>query len=189
MFLPHPLVKLSIVGSLRDRKVACSASDLQGLNFESCVWRAVSSHSPHHPQEVLLAQICLYVHKGGLKPHSFNLILLLFVFVRQSSYRAGDKIAVWISWERSINRGPVQNLCVPVKQLPTSSWLRGAGPGGECLKIWQTLESGRVWGRGAAPWSAHCEAWHVILPSYSYWRCQPGIRGRGYGLVIQIGLA
>ena len=24
MFLPHPLVKLSIVGSLRDQKVACS---------------------------------------------------------------------------------------------------------------------------------------------------------------------
>ena len=53
MLLPHPLVKLSIVRSLRDREVACSASDLQGLNFESCVWRAVSSHSSHHPQKVL----------------------------------------------------------------------------------------------------------------------------------------
>ena len=31
MFLPHPLVKLSIVGSLRDREVARSASDLQGF--------------------------------------------------------------------------------------------------------------------------------------------------------------
>ena len=59
MFLPHPLVKLSIVGSLRDREVACSTSDRQGSNFESCVWRAVSSHSSHHPHEVLLAQfIC-----------------------------------------------------------------------------------------------------------------------------------
>ena len=29
MFLPHPRVKLSIVGSLRDREIACSASDLQ----------------------------------------------------------------------------------------------------------------------------------------------------------------
>ena len=56
---------LSIVESLRDREVACSASDLRGLNFESCVWRAVSSHSSHHPQEVLLAQISLYVHKSG----------------------------------------------------------------------------------------------------------------------------
>ena len=42
MFLPHPRVKVSIVGSLRDREVACSASDRQGSNFESCVWRTVS---------------------------------------------------------------------------------------------------------------------------------------------------
>ena len=33
MFLPHPRVKVSIVGSLRDREVACSASDRQGSNF------------------------------------------------------------------------------------------------------------------------------------------------------------
>ena len=50
----------------------CSASDRQGSNFESCVWRTVSSHSSHHPQEVLLAQFSLYVHKGGLKPDSFH---------------------------------------------------------------------------------------------------------------------
>ena len=72
MFLPHPRVKVSIVGSLRDREVACSASDRQGSNFESCVWRTVSSRSSHHPQEVLLAQFSLYVHKGGLKPDSFH---------------------------------------------------------------------------------------------------------------------
>ena len=71
-FLPHPRVKVSIVGSLRDREVACSASDRQGSNFESCVWRTVSSQSSHHPQEVLLAQFSLYVHKGGLKPDSFH---------------------------------------------------------------------------------------------------------------------
>ena len=74
LFLPHPRVKVSIVGSLRDREVACSASDLQGSNFESCVWRTVSSQSSHHPQEVLLAQFSLYVHKGGLKPDSFHFI-------------------------------------------------------------------------------------------------------------------
>ena len=74
MFLPHPHVKVSIVGSLRDREVACSASDRQGSNFESCVWRTVSSQSSHHPQEVLLAQFSLYVHKGGLKPDSFHFI-------------------------------------------------------------------------------------------------------------------
>ena len=76
IFLPHPLVKPSIAGSLRDREVACSASDLQGVNFESCVWRTVSSHSPHRPQEVLLAQFSLYVHKSGLKPDSFHFYLL-----------------------------------------------------------------------------------------------------------------
>ena len=76
MFLPHPRVKVSIVGSLRDREVACSASDRQGSNFESCVWRTVSSQSSHHPQEVLLAQFSLYVHKGGLKPDSFHFISL-----------------------------------------------------------------------------------------------------------------
>ena len=74
LFLPHPCVKVSIVGSLRDREVACSASDRQGSNFESCVWRTVSSQSSHHPQEVLLAQFSLYVHKGGLKPDSFHFI-------------------------------------------------------------------------------------------------------------------
>ena len=71
MFLPHPHIKLSIVGSLRDREVACSASDRS--NFESCVWRTVSSHSFHHPQEVLLTQFSPYVHTGGLKPDSFHL--------------------------------------------------------------------------------------------------------------------
>ena len=40
LFLPHPLVKLGIMESLCDREVACLASDLQGVNFESCVWRA-----------------------------------------------------------------------------------------------------------------------------------------------------
>ena len=72
MFLPHPRVKVSIVGRLRDREVACSASDRQGSNFEYCVWRTVSSQSSHHPQEVVLAQFSLYVHKGGLKPDSFH---------------------------------------------------------------------------------------------------------------------
>ena len=74
MLLPHPRVKVSIVGSLCDREVACSASDRKDSNFESCVWTAVSSQLSHHPQEVLLAQFSLYVHKGGLKPDSFHFI-------------------------------------------------------------------------------------------------------------------
>ena len=85
LFLPHPRVKVSIVGSLRDREVASSASDRQGSNFESCVWRTVSSQSSHHPQEVLLAQFSQYVHKGGLMPDSFH-----FIWHRQmNSFSAG----------------------------------------------------------------------------------------------------
>ena len=80
MFLPQPRVKVSIVGSLRDREVACSASDRQGSNFESCAWRTVSSHSSHHPQEVLLAQFSPYVHKGGLMPDSFHYVCRAKVF-------------------------------------------------------------------------------------------------------------
>ena len=72
MFLPHPRVKVSIVGSLCDREIACSASDPQASNFESCVRRTVSPQSSYHPQEVLLAQFSLYVHKGGIKPDSFH---------------------------------------------------------------------------------------------------------------------
>ena len=52
----------------------CSASDRQGSNFESCVWRAVSSHSFHHPREVLQVQFSLCVHKCSLSPHSFLFI-------------------------------------------------------------------------------------------------------------------
>ena len=83
LFLPHPRVKVSIVGSLRDREVACSASDRQGSNFESCVWRTVSSQSSHHPQEVLLAQFSLYVHKGGLNPDSFH---FLHQFIKNNDF-------------------------------------------------------------------------------------------------------
>ena len=86
MFLPHPLVQLSSVGSLREREVACSATDLQGLNFKACVWRAVSSHSSHHPREVLLAQFSLCVHKSGLRPDLFHFI---------SAYGQFTYVLVW----------------------------------------------------------------------------------------------
>ena len=91
LFLPHPRVKVIIVGSLRDREVACSASDRQGSNFESCVWRTVSSQSSHHPQEVLLAQFSLYVHKGGLKPDSFHLSVWICI---KSTWN--EKIIVYV---------------------------------------------------------------------------------------------
>ena len=98
LFLPHPRVKVSIVGSLRDREVACSASDRQGSNFESCVWRTVSSQSSHHPQEVLLAQFSLYVHKGGLKPDSFHFYFMLRVH------------ACWRYWVGCIKRYRCRNV-------------------------------------------------------------------------------
>ena len=85
MFFSHPRVKLSFVGSLCDRDVACSASDRQGSNFEACVWRTVSSHSPHHPQEVLLAQCS----QGDLNPDSFHFTMfctiLMPIFAPESS--------------------------------------------------------------------------------------------------------
>ena len=54
----------------------------QGSNFESCVWRAVSSHSSYHPHEVLLTQFNLYVLTGGLKSHSFH-VHFLTIFRRE----------------------------------------------------------------------------------------------------------
>ena len=66
-----------IMNNLRDREVACSTSDHHSSNFEFCVRKAVSSHSSHHPQEVLLVQFSLYVHKGGLKPYLFHFISTL----------------------------------------------------------------------------------------------------------------
>ena len=86
-------VKVSIVGSLRDREVACSASDRQGSNFESCVWRTVSSQSSHHPQEVLLARFSLYVHKGGLKPDSFHFISILSNLNNFHSLEVVDRVS------------------------------------------------------------------------------------------------
>ena len=66
--------RFNIVGSLRDWEVACSASECQGSNFESCVRRAVSSQSSYHPQVVLLVEFILHLHKGVLKPHSFHFL-------------------------------------------------------------------------------------------------------------------
>ena len=108
MFLPHPRVKVSIVGSLRDREVACSASDRQGSNFKSCVWRTVSSQSSHHPQEVLLAQFSLYVHKGGLKPDSFHLLGIDFMGVMNISGRSeitGSSPALAFRFQKNIVGG------------------------------------------------------------------------------------
>ena len=88
------------MGSLRDREVACSASDLQSLNFESCVWRAVSSQSSHHPQEVLhFIFFCIHVtvimmiftcsgHKGDWALHHYAIFFRSAGFHNYASYSA-----------------------------------------------------------------------------------------------------
>ena len=79
MFLPHPRVKVSIVGSLRDREVACSASDRQGSN-------SVSGGQCHLNHLTTLRRfswpsIAYYVHKGGLKPDSFHFMIRPFAIL------------------------------------------------------------------------------------------------------------
>ena len=86
--LPRSLVKNNIVGSLREQEVVCSASDCQGSNFEFCVGRVVSSHSFHHPQDVLMAQFSLYVHKGS-PIHFFNVLLYIGVISTLLPHHAG----------------------------------------------------------------------------------------------------
>ena len=63
------------------KKIKCSSPDNSlkiwyiGLNFKSCVWRAVSSHSSHHPQDIGLVHFSLWLNKSGLRPYSFYLIV------------------------------------------------------------------------------------------------------------------
>ena len=88
MFLPRSLVMIQYCG-----EVACSFSDRQCSNFESCVWRAVSSHSSHHPQEDLLARFSLYMHTGGLKPHSFSFQGAIAKYAARSAPIARESLA------------------------------------------------------------------------------------------------
>ena len=70
----HNIIPRIVVSTATFHARVWGSSDRQGSNFDSCVWRTVSSHSSHHPQEVLLAQLSLYVHKGGLKPDIFHFL-------------------------------------------------------------------------------------------------------------------
>ena len=71
----HAKVRSSVpgLGGLKKKKMRCSVLGLRPPGLEFCVWRAVSFHSSHHPQDVLLAKFSLYVHKGSLNPDSFHL--------------------------------------------------------------------------------------------------------------------
>ena len=74
MFPPCSILKIEYCGQPTWPRDNVLGRRPTGLNFKSCVWRAVSPHSYHHPQEVLLAQFSLYVNKCGVKPHSFYFI-------------------------------------------------------------------------------------------------------------------
>ena len=74
-FLPRSLVKIPYCGELPWSRGSVLGLRQQGLKF--CFWMAVSSHPSQHRQEVFLAQFSLYVHKCGLKPHSFHLYVVV----------------------------------------------------------------------------------------------------------------
>ena len=140
MFLPHPRVKVSIAGSLRDREVACSASDRQGSNFESCVWRTVSSQSSHHPQEVLLAQFSLYVHKGGLKPDSFHFltsIMFLTSIILTWKYVISLIFSAW-----SLYHPSTKSALTLLVSLIQSKLVQNRRP---TYKIWRIIGSFSLW--------------------------------------------
>ena len=68
-FLPRSLVKIQYCGEAPWPR----GSVLGFLPPGSCVWSTVSSHSSHHPREVILVKFSLYVHKCGLETRSFHL--------------------------------------------------------------------------------------------------------------------
>ena len=76
MFLSRSLVKIQYCG--KPPRPRGSVLEFQIL----CL--TVSSYSSHHPQDVLLAQFSLYVHKGGIKKRLFRFILLLQPFSLKS---------------------------------------------------------------------------------------------------------
>ena len=79
--------------SLSSSLIQILLSDLQGLNPESCVWRTLSSHSSHHPQEVHLAQFSLYVHKSCLKSDSCH-----FICQPASKLYQRKVVQCWLTW-------------------------------------------------------------------------------------------
>ena len=77
MFLLHPLVKIHYRGD------PPRSSDLrrQDLNLEPCVWRAASSDSPQHLQEVLMLR-----RTSISKQISADRYRLIFIDIKKSHY-------------------------------------------------------------------------------------------------------
>ena len=69
MFLPRSLINIQYCGEARG-SVLCLIPPW--LEFRILCLQGCVIHSSHYPQEVVLVQFSLYVHKGVLKPHSFH---------------------------------------------------------------------------------------------------------------------
>ena len=77
MFLPCSFVKIQYSGEPQWPRGSVLGLRPPGLKFRiMCLEGSVNLI--HHPQEVLLAQFSLYVHKGGLKSHSFHFFASTF---------------------------------------------------------------------------------------------------------------
>ena len=76
---------------------------------------AVSSHSSHHPREILLAQFSLYVHKSGLKPDSFHFFFYADNFVNYgpTGHCAVPRCAALCCATKFSKRGPTKSSPAP----------------------------------------------------------------------------
>ena len=106
------------MGSLRDREVACSASDRQDSNSEYCVWREVSSHLSLLLQEFLMAQFSTYVHKCGAKPHSLHFRFMSAGSPRSLHFGQHWFIAGSTSHTKNNNTEPVLLILFSLTALP-----------------------------------------------------------------------
>ena len=67
------------------------------------IWRAVSSHSSHHPHEVILAQFSLYVHTGGLGDAPLDMCVcvggggLEFLLLANCFFTSGEKTLFFLA--------------------------------------------------------------------------------------------
>ena len=135
MFFPHPLVKLSIVGSFRDREVACSASYRRGSNFKSCVWRTVSSYSSHHtivePSDLRVKTASVgevlaskFSENGSVGEKKYS--AELFVFTKLSPLREHHTVFL-LSWDCLVLRLRSKGSnCLLFKEAVTAFWLNMA---------------------------------------------------------------
>ena len=116
MFLPYSLAKIQYCWEPPWPRGSELGSDRQGSNFVSCVWRAVSSHLSHHPQDVLLAKFILFIlfHLPSI-PHQVDKrsVILLWSIVSKAADRSNRVSAVTLSW--SIFKNNSENDLISVK--------------------------------------------------------------------------